>query len=264
MQTTQIQVRVEHHTAIVRFDRPQSRNALSDTMLAETRAAMQACELDHAIRAVVLTGDDKAFCSGGDLKASAGNTLPPYDRYLARFTQSEWHNFMRFLSRYPKPVIAAIEGYCLGGGLEIALRCDFAVGSQSATIGMTEARHSLFPILGGAWSLAQCVGERVAKELIFTGRRINGTTAHQLGILNHAVPAGQALSRACEIADEIACNGPLAITMAKQAVDRARGQTFDDALTAGGEFSALLFFSHDRKEGLAAFKEKRKADFKGE
>lgn len=153
MQTTEIQVSVEKHTAIVRFMRPDSLNALTDTMLAETRAAMQAVELDHAIRAVVLTGDDRAFCSGGDLKASAGNSLPPYDRYLARFTQSEWHNYMRFLSRYPKPVIAAIEGYCLGGGLEIALRCDFAVGSQSATIGMTEARHSLFPILGvlGRW-----------------------------------------------------------------------------------------------------------------
>jgi len=264
MQTTEIQVSVEKHTAIVRFMRPESLNALTDTMLAETRSAMQAFELDHAIRAVVLTGDDRAFCSGGDLKASAGNSLPPYDRYLKRFTQSQWHNYMRFLSRYPKPVIAAIEGYCLGGGLEIALRCDFAVGSQSATIGMTEARHSLFPILGGAWSLAQCVGERMAKELIFTGRRIDATTAHRLGILNHAVPAGQALTRACEIADEIAGNGPLAITMAKQAIDRARGQTFDDALTAGGEFSALLFFSRDRQEGLAAFKEKRKADFKGE
>lgn len=264
MQATEIQFCVEQHTAIVRFHRPDSLNALSDTMLAETRAAMQACELDHAVTAVVLTGDDKAFCSGGDLKASAGNSLAPYDRYLSRFTQSEWHNFMRFLARYPKPVIAAIEGYCLGGGLEIALRCDFAVGSQSASLGMTETRHSLFPILGGAWSLTQCVGERMAKEMIFTGRRIDGTTACELGILNHAVPTGQAMAKALEIANEIAGNGPLAITMAKQAVERARGQTFDDALTAGGEFSALLFFSSDRQEGLAAFKEKRKPKFKGE
>ncbi len=264
MHTTEIQVRVEKHTAIVRFDRPQSLNALSDTMLAETRTAMQACELDHDIKAVVLTGDEKAFCSGGDLKASAGQSLAPYDRYLARFTQSEWHNFMRFLSRYPKPVIAAIEGYCLGGGLEIALRCDFAVGSQSASMGMTETRHSLFPILGGAWSLAQCVGERMATELIFTGRRVDGMTARGLGILNHVVPTGEALAKALEIAHEIAGNGPLAITMAKQAVDRASGQTFDEALSAGGEFSALLFFSRDRQEGLTAFKEKRKPDFTGE
>ena len=264
MQATEIQFCVEQHTAIVRFHRPDSLNALSDTMLAETRAAMQAWELDHAVTAVVLTGDDKAFCSGGDLKASAGNSLAPYDRYLSRFTQSEWHNFMRFLARYPKPVIAAIEGFCLGGGLEIALRCDFAIGSESVSIGMTETRHSLFPILGGAWLLAQCVGERVAKEMIFTGQRVDGMTAHDLGILNHVVATGQALAKALDIADEIAGNGPLAITMAKQAVDRARGQTFDDALTAGGEFSALLFFSRDRQEGLTAFKEKRKPDFKGE
>jgi len=264
MKATEILVHVEQRAGVVRFHRPASRNALTDTMLSETRAAMQAWELDHAITAVVLTGDDTAFCAGGDLKATASNNLGPYDRYLTRFTQSEWHNFIRFLARYPKPVIAAIEGHCLGGGLEIALRCDFMVGARSASLGMTEARHGLFPILGGAWSLAQCVGERMAKELLFTGRRIDGSEAHALRILNHVVAPGQALAKALEIAHEISASAPLSVTMAKQAVERSASQTFDQALTAGGDLSALLFFSRDREEGLAAFKEKREPIFKGE
>lgn len=264
MKTSEIIVQIEQRAGVVRFDRPAARNALTDSMLTETRIAMQAWELDHTITAVVLTGDDNAFCAGGDLKASAAKTLGPYDRYLARFTQSEWHNFMRFLARYPKPVIAAVEGHCLGGGLEIALRCDFMVGAQSASFGMTEARHALFPILGGAWSLAQCVGERMAKELLFTGRRVDGNQAYALGILNHVVAPGQSLAKALEIAHEISASAPLSVTVAKQAVERSASQTFDQALTAGGDLSALLFFSSDRNEGLAAFKEKRQPIYKGE
>jgi enoyl-CoA hydratase/carnithine racemase len=260
---TEIKVLTESKTRIIRLHRPTVLNALTNNMLSEVRQAMQACELDRSVAAIILTGNDKAFCSGGDMKASAERPLAPYDKYLSRFTQSEWHNFARFLARYPKPVIAAIEGYCLGGGLEIALICDFMIGAESAQFGLPETHHSLFPILGGAWSLTQCVGERMAKELIFTGRRINGETALSIGLLNHLTPEGQALSKAIEIAEEIGRNGPLAVAVSKQAVDRSRKQSFDEGLTAAGEFSALLFFSEDREEGLNAFKEKRKPEFKG-
>ena len=157
-------------SGIIRFNRPQAHNALTDDMLAACREQMQAWELDGDIACVVLTGNDKAFCSGGDVKGTAGATLGNFEKYRLRYSQSEWHNFMRFLSRFTKPVIAAIEGYALGGGLEIALRCDFAVGSKTAKLGLTEAGLGLFPILGGAWSLADAVGPRRAKELLFTGK----------------------------------------------------------------------------------------------
>jgi enoyl-CoA hydratase/carnithine racemase len=264
MDVSQITVSQEGGAGIVRFARPEARNALTDTMLAETSAQLEMWEQDRSIAAVVVTGDEKAFCAGGDLKGTASATMPAFDKYRHRYTTSEWHNFMRFLGQYTKPVIAAIEGYALGGGLEIVLRCDFCVGSETAKLGLTEAKLGLFPILGGAWSLTRAIGEKRARELAYTGRRIGADEAKEIGILNHVVPAGQAVDKAVEIAAEIAANAPLAVMASKQAINRAPRQTYEEALNAGGDLSALLMFSNDRKEGLAAFAEKRKPEFKGE
>ena len=255
---------VKGSAGIIQFDRPAARNALTDTMLTQTREAMQAWELDKAITTVILTGDDKAFCAGGDVKGTASSDMAAFDKYRYRYNQSVWHEFMRFLARYTKPVIAAVEGYALGGGLELALRCDFVVGSKTAKLGMTEARLGLFPILGGAWSLAHAVGERKARELAYTGRRIDADEALALGILNHVVDPGEAVSKALEISDEIAGSAPLAVMAIKQAITRSGHQSFDEALTEGGDLSALLMFTEDRKEGLSAFIEKRKPKWKGE
>ena len=260
----QIRIETRGSAGIVRFARPETRNALTDVMLAQTRAAMQRWELDRSVAVVVLTGDDEAFCAGGDLKGTASSAMPPFDKYRHRYNQAEWHEFMRFLGRYTKPVIAAVEGYALGGGLEIALRCDFAVGSATARLGLTEARLGLLPILGGAWSLARAVGERKARELAYTGRRIDADEALALGILNHVTPPGRALDKAVAIAGEITRSAPLAVMALKQAINRAPRQTFDEALADIGDFSALLMFSEDREEGLAAFLERRKPEFKGE
>ena len=255
---------VDGAAGVIRFARPEARNALTDTMLSETRAAMERWELDRSIAAVVLTGDKIAFCAGGDMKGTVSSDMAVFDKYRHRHNQSVWHEFMRFLARYTKPVIAAVEGYAVGGGLEIALRCDFIIGSETAKLGMTEARLGLFPILGGAWSLAHAVGERKARELAFTGRRIGADEALALGLLNHVTPSGCAVSKAVEIAGEIAASAPLAVMAIKQAINRAGHQTFDQALTESGDLSALLMFSEDRKEGLEAFLGKRKPEFKGE
>ncbi len=255
---------VDGAAGVIRFNRPEARNALTDTMLSETRAAMESWERDRSIAAIVLTGDEIAFCAGGDVKGTASSDMTAFDTYRYRHNQSVWHEFMRYLSRYTKPVIAAVEGYALGGGLEIALRCDFVVGSETAKLGMTEARLGLFPILGGAWSLAHAVGERKARELAYTGRRIKADEARALGLLNHVTPPRRAVAKAVEVADEIAGSSPLAVMAVKQAISRAGHQTFDQALTEGGDLSALLMFSEDRKEGLRAFLEKRKPEFRGE
>lgn len=260
---TQISISKEGCAGVIRFARPEARNALTDTMLAETRAQMETWEQDHSIAAIILTGDDEAFCAGGDLKGTASSQMGTFDKYRHRHTTSEWHNFIRFLNRCTKPVIAAVEGYALGGGLEIALQCDFCVGSETAQLGLTEAKIGLFPILGGAWSLTRAIGERRARELAYTGRKIDAVEAGELGLLNHVVPKCGALAKAVEIADEIAENAPLAVMAMKQAINRSPEQTFEDALTQGGDLSALLMFSEDRAEGVAAFKEKRKPEFKG-
>ncbi len=260
---TQIAVSVEGKAGVLRFARPEARNALTDVMLAEARGAMEAWETDRSIAAIVLTGDGKAFSAGGDLKGTAASDMAPFDKYRYRQAQSVWHNFMRFLGHYSKPVIAAVEGAAFGGGLEIALRCDFAVGSETARLGLTETRFSLFPILGGAWLLARAAGERRARELAYTGRRIDAREALEIGLLNHVTPPGEAVSKAVEIADEIGERGPLAVMAVKQAISRAHGQTYEEALSSGGDLSALLMFSEDRKEGLAAYLEKRKPEFRG-
>ncbi len=260
---TQIAVSTEGGAGVIRFARPEARNALTDQMLSETRARMEAWENDRSIVTVILTGDEAAFCAGGDVKDAATSDLAAFDKYRHRHTQSVWHDFVRFLGNYTKPVIAAVEGYALGGGLEIALRCDFIIGSETAKLGLTEARLGLFPILGGAWSLARAVGERKAKELAFTGRRIDSEEALALGLLNHVVPAGCAVDKALEISDEIKASAPLAVMAVKQAVNRAASQTFEEALAGGGDLSALLMFSDDRAEGLAAFVGKRKPEWKG-
>ncbi len=248
---------------VIRFNRPEARNALTDAMLLEIRAAMEAWEQDRSIAVVVLTGDEQAFCAGGDVKDTAAAGMDAFEKYRHRHTQGIWHEFMRFLSRFTKPVIAAVEGHALGGGLEVALRCDFIVGSETASLGLTEAKLGLFPILGGAWSLTRAVGERKARELAYTGRRIEAGEALALGILNHVTPAGEAVARAIEIAEEIAASAPLSVMAIKQAINRAGRQNFDEALAEGGDLSALLMFSKDRKEGLRAFVEKRKPEFKG-
>lgn len=260
----QIQVSTKGAAGIIRFARPKARNALTDEMLAQTGAQMEAWEQDNEVAVVILTGDDAAFCAGGDVKGTASSQMAPFAKYRHRYTQSQWHRFMRFLSGYTKPAIAAVEGYALGGGLEIALRCDFCVGSETAKLGLTETKLGLFPILGGAWSLARAIGERKARELAYTGRRIDADEALRLGIFNHVTPAGGAIAKAVEIADEIATSAPLAVMAVKQAINRAPSQTFEEALATGGDLSALLMFSEDRKEGLAAFVEKRKPEFKGE
>ena len=260
---TQIEVSVSSNTGVLRLSRPEARNALTDTMLAEAGSALQEWEADRSIAAMVLTGDDNAFCAGGDLKGTASSSMPAFDKYRHRHTASVWHDFMRFLGRCTKPVIAAVEGHALGGGLELLLRCDFAVGSSTAKLGMTEARLGLFPILGGAWLLTNAVGERKARELAYSGRRIGAEEALALGILNHVTPPGQALGKALEIAREIGTCSPLSVMALKQAINRAPSQTFEQALDAGGDLSALLMFSEDRKEGLAAFLEGRAPEFAG-
>jgi enoyl-CoA hydratase len=227
-------------------------------------AALASWEMDRAIVGVIVTGDDTAFCAGGDVKGTASSQMAPFDKYRHRYSQSVWHDAFRKLGRYTKPLIAAVEGHAYGGGMELMLRCDFAVGSETAKMGMTEARLGLFPILGGAYLLTEAVGPRLARELCFTGRRLSASEAHAMGLLNHVTPAGEAVARAVEIVDEIAENAPLAVMAAKQAIARARHQSFDEALSEGGDLSALLMFSEDRKEGLRAFVEKRKPEFKGD
>ena len=137
---TEIETRIDGAAGIVRLNRPDARNAITDRMLREAQYTLQSWEMERMIAAVIITGDDRAFSAGGDLKRSATSDMLPFDKYRYRHNQSVWHAFMRFLDHYTKPVIAAVEGYALGGGLELMLRCDFAIGSETAKLGLTGAQ----------------------------------------------------------------------------------------------------------------------------
>jgi enoyl-CoA hydratase/carnithine racemase len=170
----------------------------------------------------------------------------------------------RTLCYYTKPVIAAVEGFCLGGGFEMAMWGDMIVAGEAASFALPETRHSLFPGGGGTQNLPRLIGPAIAKELIWTARRITAAEAKEYRILNHLVPKGQALAKAHELVAAMAKNGPLGIMMSKQAINRGLDQSRFNGFLTEGDLAHMLVFSEDRPEGLKAFAEKREPKFKGQ
>lgn len=244
--------------AILTVNRPESLNALDGAVLAELEQALRALEAAPETKAVVVTGaGEKAFVAGADIAAMAG--MSPQE---ARAFSLAGQRVMASLQRMRKPVIAAVNGYALGGGLELALACDFIYAAESARFGAREVALGIIPGFGGTQYLARLVGPNRARELVFTARTFSAQQAKEWGIVNEVVPAGQVVAAALETARQITANSLSAVAVAKEAItsgaDMARedGQRFEAAL-----FGAL-FGSDDQREGMSAFLEKRKARFK--
>lgn len=252
-------VEQQGHVLVVTMNRPEARNALSAEMMAIMRSAWDQVDNDESIRACVLTGAGGAFCAGADLKAMTSSH--PGD------TASDWDlSVIEPLlkgRRLTKPLIAAVEGPAIAGGTEILQATDIRVAGESARFGVSEPRWGLFPLGGSAVRLPRQIPYTVACDLLLTGRHITATEALRFGLIGHVVPDGQALTKALELAELIAANGPLAVQAILRTIRETEGMAENDAFKIDARLGMEVFRSEDAKEGPRAFAEKRKPEFRG-
>lgn len=245
---------------ILTLQRPDVFNCLNLETLVTLRGLIHQISQDGDIRVVIVTGaGDKAFCSGADLRERRTMSPPQVDEYIRtiRDTFTE-------LEKLPKPVIAAINGLALGGGTELALACDLRIMSEHAQMGLTETSLGIIPGAGGTQRLPRLVGKGIAKELIFTARRVFPDEALSIGLINRIVPADELMTTAVSLAEQIADNAPLALAQAKFAIDCGVEVELATGLQLESNAYKLLVPTKDRLEGLAAFQEKRKPIYRGE
>ena len=243
--------------ALVRLNRPEALNALNSRLMADLSAFLDAVEHDDSIRCIVLTGSDKAFAAGADIKEMSSKS------YAEMFTENFFAGVSDRISRFRKPIIAAVSGYALGGGCELAMLCDFILASDTAKFGQPEINLGVAPGIGGSQRLTRYVGKSKAMDMILTGRMMDAAEAERAGLVSRVFPMADLVNEAKAIAAKIAAQSPLAVMMNKEMVDAA----YETTLTQGVRFERRLFHSlfafDDQKEGMSAFVEKRKPEFKG-
>jgi enoyl-CoA hydratase len=249
----------DRHVVTVMLNRPEQHNAMNTAMGEDLLACFTALGSDADARVVILTGSGhRAFCAGGDLKERNGMTDEAWRAQHVIFEQAA----MRLL-RCPVPVIAAVEGFALAGGCELAILSDFIVAGDTAVFGVPETTLGIFPGIGGTQLLPRIVGAPLAKELIFTGRRMKADEARATGLVNHLVPAGQARAKARGIAETIARNGPIAVRQAKKAIAYGSETDLETAMILAIEAYNATVVTEDRLEGVRAFNEKRRPQYRG-
>ena len=244
--------------AIITINRPEKRNALNVQTREEGAAALEELRADEEVRVVIITGaGDKAFIAGADIAEFAGRTA------VSQRDVMTGRSLFTAIDSFPKPVIAMINGYCLGGGCELALACDLRVASDRASFGQPEINLGIIPGGGGTQRLTHLVGEGKAMELILTGEIINAQSALAIGLVNMVVPHEDLAAKTLELANRIAEKSPIALRLAKEAVKTAARSTLDEGLRREIDLFALCFSSADKDEGVRAFLEKRKPEFTG-
>ena len=246
----------ERRVALLRFNRPKQLNALNAEVMDGLCTALETLDRDEAIRAIVVTGSDRAFAAGADIGEMA--TASPIDM-LRTNRIAQWDR----VRRIGKPVIAAVAGWCLGGGCELAMALDLIVAAESARFGQPEINIGVIPGAGGTQRLTRAVGKSAAMEMILTGEPIDAREAHRLGLVARVVPNELVIEDALSLAAKIATKSPLALRLAKEAVNAAYEMSLTDALAHERRLFYLLFASEDQKEGMAAFLEKRDPEFTG-
>jgi enoyl-CoA hydratase len=244
------------HVGRVTLNRPQALNALSQDLIRELNQALALCEADPEIHCVILTGSEKVFSVGADLKEIQGKTS-------AELKQNDFIKDWEKVSAFPKPIIAAVSGYALGGGCEIALMCDFIVASESAKFGQPEVTIGTMPGAGATQRLARLLGKAKTMELCLTGRLIDAFEAEKIGLVSHVVPLEHWADDTLKIAQKIASYSLPVLMMIKESVTRAFEVPLAEGLKCERQLFQSTFDLEDQKEGFAAFLEKRKPEFRG-
>jgi enoyl-CoA hydratase len=253
-----VTINFDRNVATLTIDRQEKLNALDPQVVEEIGQALLDLEAEGP-RAIVVTGaGERAFIAGADIGAMS--VMRPLE--AKRFSEIG-HAAMALLDRSPIPTIAAVNGFALGGGCEVALACDIRVAAENATFGFPEVGLGILPGMGGTQRLPRLIGPALAKELIFTGRRISAEEAREIGLVNRVVAEGEALDVARELAAEISANGPLAVRHAKAAANRSLDVDLVSGLEYEADQFALLFATEDAREGMTAFSEKRRPEFEG-
>ncbi len=242
--------------ALLRLNRPDRLNALNMAVRESLASHFAALAADDEVRCVVITGDEKAFAAGADVAELAERS--PTDEAFAK-SRVAW----TAIERYRRPIIAAVSGFALGGGCELAMHCDIIIAGEGAKLGQPEVKLGIMPGAGGTQRLVRAIGKFAAMRWLLTGDLLSAADAQRLGLVSEVVPDGQALPHALEIATRIAALPPLAVTAIKDAVILGADLPLDAALRLEAQSFQMLFLTDDRREGMRAFLERRKPEFKG-
>ncbi|HTP07882.1 MAG TPA: enoyl-CoA hydratase-related protein [Anaerolineae bacterium] len=256
MDYTLILTSIVERAGLIQINRPQQLNALNAAVMEELAVALEEFDRNERVGCMVITGNPRAFAAGADIKEMVDATAV---EMLQRDSIARWDR----LRKIKKPVIAAVSGFCLGGGCELAMACDLIIASESAQFGQPEINIGVIPGAGGTQRLTRALGKSKAMEMILTGRYLSAREAEQFGLAAHVVPVEVYLDEALKLANEIAARPPVAVRFAKEAINKS----FEASLSEGLEFERRLFYflfaTDDQKEGMRAFVEKRKAEWSG-
>jgi len=256
MSYTSILTEKHQRAGLVRFNRPQALNALNTHTLAELMDALEAFDRDADVGAMVITGNERAFAAGADIREMA-------DQSAIEMLLRDFIPLFHRIRSVRKPLIAAVSGYCLGGGNEVAIACDMIVASETAKFGQPEITLGIMPGAGGTQRLTHTLGKALAMEMVLINRLLSAQEAERYGLVNRVVPVENYLEEALTLANEIAGRAPLAVRLAKEAVNQALELPLTDGMQNEQRAFYLLFASQDQKEGMQAFLEKRPPHWQG-
>ena len=250
-------VETEDHVTLIRLDRPDALNALNSTLLGELAQALGEADASNKVRAIVITGSEKAFAAGADIKEMAEQS------FVDMFVDNMFAGPVEAIERSRKPIIAAVAGYCLGGGCELAMMCDIIIAADTAKFGQPEINLGVIPGMGGTQRLTRIVGKSKAMEMCLTGRFMDAEEAERSGLVSRIVGADDMVREAMETAAKIAEKSPVAVRAAKEAINRSYETTQQEGIRFEQRLFNALFSTEDQAEGMAAFAEKRSAQFRG-
>jgi enoyl-CoA hydratase len=256
MSYTTIETEVRDRVGLIRLNRPDALNALNSVLMSELTDALIAHDLNPDIGAMVITGNEKAFAAGADIKEMADASSVDM---LTRDHISIWDR----IQNIKKPIIAAVSGWCLGGGNELAMICDIVVASESAKFGQPEINLGIIPGAGGTQRLTHAVGKTIAMEMVLNNRTLSAEEAYRFGLVSRVVPVESYLDEAMQLAAEIAARAPIAVRLGKEAVNHAFESFLSEGVADERRAFYFLFSTDDQKEGMKAFVEKRKPDWRG-